>query len=51
MRTNCSCGALAKQIDDTTFDCTSGCGVFDGAAKFEQQKVLIKEKNTVIDRI
>lgn len=51
MRTHCSCGALARQIDDTTFECTSGCGVFDGAADFEQKKVLIREKDTVIDRI
>jgi len=48
MRNHCTCGSVANQIDDTTFDCSSGCGVYDGSAEFEQQKLMIKEKDTMM---
>lgn len=48
LRTNCSCGAQSVQLDDRNFLCPNGCGCYDGFEEFEQQKLMIKEKDTIM---
>lgn len=47
LRTTCSCGVKAQQLDDRNFLCPNGCGVYDGAEEFIQQKILVKEAQTI----
>ena len=48
LRTTCSCGTQAVQLDDRNFQCPNGCGCYDGFEEFEQQKLMIEEKDTIM---
>ena len=52
LRTKCSdCGNYGKKFDNRNVKCFDCNSIWDGMADYEQQKVLIKEHNTVIRKI
>lgn len=49
LRMTCSdCGKEGVLIDEYNIHCPYCDVVWDGKAEFEQQKILIKERNTVV---